>query len=150
MIYAPFEADYHPSKIPKGEYMETKELTACITNGSTTYMDRDEERERILWNEHPKFRGVFLKNIIKGADTGGMLSSHIVKIDPKAVLEEHIHENQWELHEVIEGEGSFVLGSKETIYRPGHMGVIPKGTKHSVVAGENGLILLAKFFPALM
>lgn len=35
-------------------------------------------------------------------------------------------------------------------YHPKCMGVIPKGTKHKVVAGENGLILLAKFFPALM
>lgn len=130
--------------------METREITARMANGSTTYMDRDEATEEIPWNEHPKFKGVFLKHIIKGIDTDGMLSCHMVRIDPNAILEDHIHDNQWELHEVIEGEGKFVLESKETLYHPGRMGIIPRGTRHKVVAGESGLILLAKFFPALI
>lgn len=130
--------------------METKEITACLANGSTTYMDREESTGEIPWNRHPKFKGVYLKHIIKGTDTDGMLSCHMVRIDANAILEEHDHENQWELHEVIEGEGKFVLESKETPYHPGRIGIIPKGTKHKVIAGENGLILLAKFFPALM
>ena len=130
--------------------METREITACIANGSTTYMDREESTGEIPWNQHPKFKGVYLKHIIKGTDTDGMLSCHMVRIDANAILEEHDHENQWELHEVIEGEGKFVLESKETPYHPGRIGIIPKGTKHKVIAGEDGLILLAKFFPALM
>ncbi|RQW81340.1 MAG: cupin domain-containing protein [Geobacter sp.] len=130
--------------------MDTRELAANMANGSTTYKDRDEEVGTIPWNEHPKFKGVFLKHIVKGIDTEGMLSCHMVRIESNAVLENHIHENQWELHEVIEGEARFVLESKETVYCPGRIGIIPKGTKHKVVAGKNGLILLAKFFPALM
>lgn len=74
----------------------------------------------------------------------------MVKIDPGAVLEEHIHENQRELHEVIEGEGKFHLDTKETSYYPGRMGMIPKRTHHKVIAGEKGMVLLAKFFPALV
>ena len=130
--------------------MERREIAACMANGSTTYMDRDEATGEIPWNEHPKFKGIFIKHIIKGIDTDGMLSCHMVRIDPNAILEDHLHDNQWELHEVIEGEGKFVLESKETLYNPGRMGIIPKGARHKVVAGENGLILLAKFFPALM
>ncbi|MCX5811811.1 MAG: cupin domain-containing protein [Proteobacteria bacterium] len=130
--------------------METREIVACMANGSATYMDREEMMGEIPWNQHPVFKGVFLKHIVKGTDTEGMLSCHMVRIDPNAILEEHAHENQWELHEVIEGNGKFVLESKETPYHPGRMGIIPKGTKHKVMAGENGLILLAKFFPALV
>jgi mannose-6-phosphate isomerase-like protein (cupin superfamily) len=130
--------------------METREITACMTNGSITYRDREDAIENIPWNQHPKFKGVFLKHIIKGADTDGMLSCHIVKIDPDAVLEDHVHENQWELHEIIEGEGRFILESKETLYHPGRMGIIPKATKHKVIAGKSGLVLFAKFFPALI
>ena len=130
--------------------METREITACMANGSTTYRDRDDATGEIPWNQHPKFKGVYLKHIIKGADTDGMLSCNLVRIDPNAMLEEHVHENQWELHEVLEGEGTFFLESKETPYHPGRMGIIPKGTTHKVIAGKSGLVLLSKFFPALM
>ncbi len=130
--------------------METQEIAACMANGSTTYVDRDDATGEISWNPHPKFTGVSMKHMIKGTDTDGMLSCHMVRIDPNATLEDHVHENQWELHEVIEGEGTFVLESRETPYYPGRMGIVPKGTKHKVIAGESGLVLLAKFFPALV
>jgi mannose-6-phosphate isomerase-like protein (cupin superfamily) len=134
----------------KGDSMKTREITGCMANGSITYKDREDATESIPWNQHPKFKGVYLKHIIKGTDTEGMLSCHMVKIEPHAILEEHIHENQWELHEIIEGEGKFIIESKETPYHPGRMGIIPKGTKHKVIAGKSGLVLLAKFFPALI
>jgi len=134
----------------KGDHTKMKEITACIANGSTTCIDKDIGAGEISWYDHPKFKGVHLKHLIKGADTNGMLSSHMVRIDPYAVLEEHVHENQWELHEVIEGDGRFFLASKEAFYHPGRMGIIPKGTKHKVVAGSKGLVMLAKFFPALI
>jgi quercetin dioxygenase-like cupin family protein len=130
--------------------METREITVCLANGTITYVYRDDAAGEIPWNQHPKFKGVYLKHLIKGADTDGKLSCHMVKIDPDAILEEHIHENQWELHEVIEGEGKFFLDTKETSYYPGRMGMIPKGINHKVIAGERGMVLLAKFFPALI
>jgi len=134
----------------RGDIMETREISAYIANGTTIYLDREEATAEIPWNQHPQFKGVYLKHLIKGADTDGKLSCHMVKIDPGAVLEEHIHENQWELHEVIEGEGKFFLDTKEAPYYPGHMGMIPKGTNHKVIAGGKGMVLLAKFFPALV
>ena len=130
--------------------MQARRITGCMTNGSTTFMDREDATGEIPWNKHPKFKGVYLKHVVRGTDTEGMLSCHMVRMDPNAVLEEHAHAGQWELHEVIEGEGKFVLASRETRYYPGRMGIIPKGTKHKVIAGESGLFLLAKFFPALM
>lgn len=130
--------------------MEASEISAFMANGSITYPDRDDLAGRIEWSEHPKFKGVYLKHLIRGADTDGKLSCHLVRIDPGSILEEHVHENQWELHEVIEGEGSFILGTKETAYHPGRIVIIPKEMKHKVIAGKSGLVLLAKFFPALL
>jgi hypothetical protein len=101
--------------------METKGIVSWIVNGSTTHLDREDATGEIPWIEHPRFKGVFLKHIIKGVDTNGMLSCHMVRIDANAVLEDHIHDNQWELHEVIEGDGKFVLNSKETAYHPGRI-----------------------------
>jgi mannose-6-phosphate isomerase-like protein (cupin superfamily) len=130
--------------------MDSTEMTACLANGSVTYLGRDDSIGRVQWIAHPKFKGVYLKHLVKGADTEGKLSCHVVRIDPNAVLEDHCHEGQWELHEVVEGEGIFRLDGKETPYYPGRMGVIPNGTSHQVTAGKTGLVLLAKFFPALL
>jgi len=130
--------------------MEPKEIFACLANGTIIYLDRENQAGNIAWIEHPKFTGVYLKHLIKGSDTNGQLSCHLVNLDPQAVLEEHVHEKQWELHEVITGEGSFQLNDKHTLYHPGCMAIIPQGAKHKVVAGKDGLLLLAKFFPALL
>ena len=130
--------------------METMEIFACIANSTITHIDRDDDAGQIEWNEHPKFKGVYLKHLVRGLATDGRLSCHLVRIDPNSVLDEHVHENQLELHEVIEGEGSFILADKETAYHPGRMGIIPQGVRHKVIAGKSGLVLLAKFCPALL
>jgi quercetin dioxygenase-like cupin family protein len=130
--------------------MEKKSIALCIENGTVTCKEREYDVCECPWSEHPKFKGVYLKHLVKGTDTNGMLSSHMVKVDPCAVLEEHIHDSQWELHEVIDGEGVFLLGTMETPYYPGRMAIIPKGVRHKVTAGNSGLVMLAKFFPALI
>ncbi len=99
--------------------METKEFAASMANGSATYMDRDEAMGDICGMSIPNSKEILLKNIIKGIDTDGMLSCHMVRIDPNTILEDDFHENQWELHEVIEGEGKFVL-EWSCPYQTGH------------------------------
>jgi mannose-6-phosphate isomerase-like protein (cupin superfamily) len=130
--------------------MEIKDIVTCMANGPITFIDREDSARDITWDQHPKFKGVYLKHLIKGADTDGKFSCHMVKLDPYAVLDKHVHINEWELHEVIEGEGQFLLIEKQTPYYSGCIGIIPKGTNHKIVAGERGLILLAKFLPALL
>ena len=130
--------------------METKMISTNIANGTIHFIDRSESISQTEWTKHPKFKGVYIKNMIKGADTGGLFSSHLVKIDPGCCLENHCHENQLELHEVIEGDGLCQLIGDLFNYHLGKMAVIPKGKNHRVQAGENGLTLLAKFFPALL
>lgn len=130
--------------------METKLISTIIANGTVHYTDRSENFSDVEWAKHPKFKGVYLKHMIRGADTGGLFSSHLVKIAPNCCLESHCHENQLELHEVAEGDGLCQLIEERFSYHLGKMAIIPKGENHMVQAGENGLTLLAKFFPALL
>ncbi len=130
--------------------METETVSANIANGTIHYADRSESILDVKWSKHPNFKGVYLKHMIQGADTSGLFSSYIVKIEPNCCLETHCHENQLELHEVIGGEGSCRLIEETFSYHPGKMAVIPKGESHMVRAGEYGLTLLAKFFPAML
>ena len=130
--------------------MEERGISERMANGGITFPERDEEAGSIPWNEHPRFKGVFLKHLIRGVNTGDKLSCHMVRIDAHCVLEEHTHENNWELHEVIEGEGVFLIDGREISYYPGRVAMIPEGVRHKVVAGGAGLVLLAKFFPALL
>ncbi len=130
--------------------METKKISTNIANGTIHYSDRSENISDVEWVKHPKYKGVYLKHLIKGADTNGLFSSHLVKVDPECCLETHSHENELELHEVIEGDGSCQLINETFDYYFGKMAVIPKGESHMVHAGGNGLTILAKFFPAML
>jgi len=73
-----------------------------------------------------------------------------VNVNPYCALETHIHENQWELHQVVAGEGDCLLNDRRIPYNPGCLTLIPQGARHRVEAGEKGLMLLATFFPALL
>lgn len=130
--------------------MENKDILTVIEEGKILYVSKKKDIKDIPWEEHAKFKGVFLRHLIKGKDINNIFSAHLVKINPNCIIDSHCHENQIELHEVIEGLGEFILDNFTTLYRPGQMAVIPKGINHKVSAGENGLILLAKFFPALL
>jgi quercetin dioxygenase-like cupin family protein len=55
-----------------------------------------------------------------------------------------------EIHEVIAGDGTCTVGTKEIRYVPGKLGVMPADTVHRVVAGDHGMLLLASFSPALL
>lgn len=130
--------------------MKNESIATEIASGEVHFTNRMESISDVEWTRHAEFKGVYLKNMIKGADTGGLFSSHLVKIEPDCRLENHIHETQMELHEVIEGDGSCLISGNTIAYRQGKMAVIPKGENHMVQAGENGLVMLAKFFPSLV
>jgi quercetin dioxygenase-like cupin family protein len=110
----------------------------------------DRTADRLAWNPHAKFAGVAMKHLVTGSDTGGRLSVHHVKIDPGCAIGDHAHAGQVEIHEVIAGEGSCTIGTKEIRYVSGTIGVMPADTIHRVIAGKDGLLLLATFSPALL
>ncbi|MGE0077272.1 MAG: cupin domain-containing protein [Bacteroidales bacterium] len=124
--------------------------TADFTNGEL-YIDGESiEIESLPWNDHPAYKGVSLKHVIKGESTSNQLSCHIVRINPGCVLELHCHAGKTELHEVIKGSGTCRIEESRLNYQRGSMGFIPADKNHSVEAGAEGLVLLAKFFPALL
>lgn len=106
--------------------------------------------DKIAWSEHQMFKGVFLKHIVKGEDTGGSLSCHLVKINPYDLLDTHIHDGKLEIHQVLEGQGTAQVGSRSMEYQAGLVNIIPADTEHKVKAGAEGLFFLAIFSPALL
>lgn len=103
----------------------------------------------IAWSKHPVFEGVELKHIIKGQDTDGRFSYHLVRIAPNKSIKNHIHENQLETHEVIAGKGECINDGVKISYEPGVISIMPAKVPHEVNAGLDGLYMFAKFFPAL-
>lgn len=129
--------------------MDAKHVFTCLEDVVIFLENAELSAENIPWNPHPSFPGVFLKHLVSGQATDGQLSCHLVKVEPGKVLETHVHDQQWELHEVMGGQGKALLDERSVPYAPGTMAVIPRGVKHRVQAGEDGLLLCAKFFPAL-
>ncbi len=128
----------------------TNEIVREIDKGKIVCIDKEVNAKDLDWNAHAKFKGVFLKHLVKGEDTDGKFSCHLVKVESDCEIGEHIHDDKWELHEIISGEGKGMLAGKEISLKSGISMVIPKGVKHKVIAGKDGLYLLAKFIPALV
>jgi mannose-6-phosphate isomerase-like protein (cupin superfamily) len=122
------------------------------TTETNTIFTREDSKEmgNIPWNKHATFPGVYLKHLVKGDQTDGRFSCHLVKVEAGCELGEHIHANNWEIHEIVSGIAAGYLEGKEMPYTPGTTAIIPAGSKHRVVAGESDLYIRAKFIPALV
>ncbi len=103
----------------------------------------------VEWSKHPTFDGVELKHIVTSADTTGLFSYHLVRIAPKMKIGNHIHKTQLETHEVIGGDGICFNNGRMINYEVGTVSIIDPEIPHEVTAGENGLLLFAKFIPPL-
>ncbi|MFA7620899.1 MAG: cupin domain-containing protein [Aminobacteriaceae bacterium] len=111
--------------------------------------DGERAFDTLEWKKHPIFDGVELKHLVTGEQTGGAFSFHLVRIAPGKAIELHVHETQLETHEVIAGRGMCLNDGTEIPYNAGTISFFPVGVPHEVRAGEEGLSLFAKFFPAL-
>lgn len=118
--------------------------------GSFTGPDGEKRFSDLAWNRHPVFDGVALKHLLDDGDSGGLFSYHLVRIEPGKAIGRHIHDPQLETHEVIAGAGVCVNGERKIAYRPGVVSVFPSGVEHEVAAGDEGLLLFAKFMPPLV
>lgn len=101
------------------------------------------------WAAHPSFPGVQLKPLVKGADSAGAFSTLMVRIAPGGAMLPHRHDGQIEQHFVVAGSGLADLEGQEVAYRPGALMVLPRGALHSIRAGEDGMVLMALFAPAI-
>ncbi len=125
-------------------------IVAAFENGSIAGIELMVDSSKLEWNPHQVYNGVYLKHLVTGANTGGRFSCHLLKVEPGSALEEHVHEEKWELHKIMEGEGECILDTNKIAYQPGTLTIIPEATKHKVVAGPQGLRFLATFVPALL
>lgn len=126
-----------------------KETFEAFNHGELRLPDQTVAFEQIPWSKHPVFEGVELKHIVTSKDTDGEYSFHLVRIAPNKSILDHIHDPQLETHEVIAGKGICINNGSELIYEPGVISIMPTKVHHEVHAGEEGLYLFAKFFPAL-
>ena len=130
--------------------MNNTAISAYFEKGKISLLTRDISSESIPWTPHPQFPGVFLKHLVKGVETGGNLSCHMVRVEPNCTLKEHIHDGKLEIHEIVEGSGTCTLDGRTIPYSVGSIAVIPSNIKHEVIAGNEGIYILAKFSPALL
>jgi quercetin dioxygenase-like cupin family protein len=121
-----------------------------FNGGLIVFPSKNVDVSALPWYEHPAFKGVYLKDLVKGADTKGAFSCHIVKVKKGSEVGEHSHETQWEFNEALEGNGTFVIHGKEFSCKPGFAYATPPGISHIVSAPEEDLYILAKFIPALL
>jgi unsaturated pyranuronate lyase len=78
---------------------------------------------------------------------GDGITLAVVEIDPLAELAEHSHANE-QLGLVLEGSVTFRVGDQEQRVHAGGIWSIPPNTPHSVVAGQEGAVVLDIFTPA--
>lgn len=124
-------------------------LFEAFDNGSLRLPKSTAEFADIAWAKHPAFDGVELKHIVSAKDTAGQFSYHLVRIAPGKSILNHIHETQLETHEVIAGSGVCINDGASIPYEPGVISMMPASIPHEVNAGADGLLLFAKFMPAL-
>jgi len=129
--------------------MEKERIFDQLDRGRIEYTDRMADAGEISWKQHPVYAGVSLKPLISFEDAGGRFCSLLVSLEPGHEIGEHIHNDQWELHEVLDGTGICIILEKEVDYEPGVCALIPDGRRHRVIAGEQGLSLLAKYIPSV-
>lgn len=126
------------------------DLLTSFASGNISRISGSKDAKSLAWNPHPSNAGVNLKHLITGDETEGRFSVHLVKLDPGAIIGEHVHEDHWELHAIVGGDGVCAVERNAVTYEAGDMNVLPENIKHSVQAGKNGLLILAKFIPALL
>ncbi len=122
-----------------------RNLFERFENGNLSAGAQKKSIASIPWNAHKEFPGVFLKNVVTGEETGGLLTCHLVRIEPGGKIGLHAHPASIELHEVVAGSGVCVTENGEIPYAPGCVAILARNVPHEVRAGAEGLCLFAKF-----
>jgi quercetin dioxygenase-like cupin family protein len=130
--------------------MDQKRIADSIEQGAVLFPGFETDIAEIPWSPHSRWEGVFLKDLVTGKETDGKLSYHLVRINPDCEVGDHDHKTQWEWNLIISGNGIFVIGDKEVTIEPGQSFVAPPGVHHIVSAGDEELLVLAIFTPALV
>jgi len=120
-----------------------------IENGSIILMNANLRTAEIKWQAHPSFAGVSIKCLLDAEALNGAANCLLVRLEPGARLDAHVHPAQSEIHEVLAGSGDLERLGKVQAYTPGDLALIPMGQEHAVQAGPMGLVLRATFISDL-
>jgi quercetin dioxygenase-like cupin family protein len=99
------------------------------------------------WHSNPEWTGVSLADLASGADTKEAFSSHLVRVQKGCEVPSHLHESRWEWNAILGGHGKILLDGREIPFKPGDTFTTPPGVRHTVVADEEDIALLAVFVP---
>jgi len=130
--------------------MDPKNISGLFEQGVVLFPDFEIEAEVKPWYRHQAWKGVSLKDLVTGKETGGKFSYHLVKIEKNCEVMGHDHQTLWEWNVVLDGKGMFYFEDKEIEIKIGQTFATPPGTHHTVSAGSEELSLLALFIPALV
>ena len=65
----------------------------------------------------------------------------LVTMQPGARVPDHLHEHHDEIFDVIRGQGTFFIGEEAVDFGPGMTIVVPAGTRHGLLAGDETWVL---------
>jgi quercetin dioxygenase-like cupin family protein len=148
--YGRLAACYLQTKLKRRRSVTMSHTNSIFQTATIITPTGEKSADRQEWAPHPVFPGVWMKHLVTGEDTGGLLSCHLVRIENGCEIGAHVHDASLELHEVLSGTGNCLVEGRDTEYQPGVCLVIPAGERHSVAAKGCDLHLMAKFTPALL
>ena len=126
------------------------ELFQKVAPGSIFCLAGETNVNDLEWHKHPAYPGVALKHLVTAVNTDGKFSIHLVRVQERHEIGEHVHQGKWELHEIIQGQGECLIDGRRVGYFAGVSAVIPADLPHCVKAERGDLYILAKFIPALL
>ncbi|NLM30123.1 MAG: cupin domain-containing protein [Methanomicrobiales archaeon] len=128
--------------------MEDQDFARCIEDGAIVSPTQGTGRLP-PWYSNPEWMGVILADLVPGVDTKDAFSSHLVRIGGGCEVPDHLHESQWEWNVILAGHGKILLDGREVPFKPGDTFSTPPGIRHTVVADEEDVALMAIFVPGL-
>ncbi len=129
--------------------MVQQDISDLFEQGTVLLPDLEVRAADTPWYAPPTWRGVFLKDLVTGKETGGAFSYHLMRVERNCEIPDHDHETQWSWNVILAGTGSFILGDRQVPVEVGQTLITPPRVHHAVSAGDADIVLLAIFAPAL-
>jgi quercetin dioxygenase-like cupin family protein len=103
--------------------------------------------EQATWQEHPRFKGIFINKLLTSADND-LANVNRVRVPPGGLIGIHTHPTQVETIFVLAGASHLTLGRTSTPFVKGQIVAVPAGLEHSLHnPGETDVELLTVFTP---
>ena len=128
--------------------MGQQDISELFERGAVLSPDLEVRAAEKPWYAPPAWKGVFLKDLVTGKETGGAFSYHLMRVERNCEIPDHAHETQWSWNVILGGTGFFVLGGRQVPVEVGQTFITPPRVHHAVSAGDE-ILLLAIFAPAL-